>query len=59
MHRYEPHAMKLEDTRREVTEAPRRVPVRVDSDVLVIGGGPAGVGAALADPGANLVELGA
>jgi hypothetical protein len=48
MHRYDPHAMKLEDTRREVTEAPRRVPVRVDSDVLVIGGGPAGVGAALA-----------
>ena len=31
-----------------VWEAPRCVPVRSDDDVLVCGGGPAGVGAALA-----------
>lgn len=31
-----------------VLESPRRLPIRADVDVLVCGGGPAGVGAALA-----------
>jgi hypothetical protein len=33
---------------RTVTEAPRKMPVVADVDVLVVGGGPAGVGAGLA-----------
>lgn len=40
------HPMRLEAG--AVHEAPRRLPVRDDLDVLVCGGGPAGVGAALA-----------
>ena len=41
------HAMSLDDTA-AVIEQPRRTPVVRDVDVLVVGGGPAGVGAALA-----------
>jgi hypothetical protein len=41
-----PHYMSLTDG--GVDEAPRHTPVVADVDVLVVGGGPAGVGAALA-----------
>jgi len=41
------HAMSMEG-RDAVLEQPRRTPVVSDVDVLVVGGGPAGVGAALA-----------
>jgi ribulose 1,5-bisphosphate synthetase/thiazole synthase len=40
--------MNIEPGAKVVVEAPRRTPVAADVDVLVIGGGPAGVGAALA-----------
>jgi hypothetical protein len=43
-----PHGMQIDRTNRTVTEAPRRTPVAADVDVLVVGGGPTGVGAALA-----------
>ncbi|MBM4046115.1 MAG: FAD-dependent oxidoreductase [Planctomycetes bacterium] len=43
-----PHGMTIDGTRRTVQEAPRRTRVVADVDVLVVGGGPAGVGAALA-----------
>lgn len=42
------HPMTVESESKMVVEAPRRTPVVADVDVLVIGGGPTGVGAALA-----------
>ncbi|NLY02598.1 MAG: FAD-dependent oxidoreductase [Rhodopirellula sp.] len=42
------HAMTVDRAANLVMEAPRQTPVAADVDVLVIGGGPAGVGAALA-----------
>ncbi len=42
------HASTVEKNRAFVAEAPRRTRVAADVDVLVIGGGPAGVAAALA-----------
>ena len=41
-------SMTVERSSRTVLEAPRRTPVAADVDVLVVGGGPTGVGAALA-----------
>lgn len=46
--RESPHPMNVEAASRVVVESPRRTPVRADVDVLVVGGGPAGVAAALA-----------
>ncbi len=43
-----PHGMQIDTAGRSVLEAPRRTPVAADVDVLVVGGGPTGVGAALA-----------
>lgn len=43
-----PHGIAIDRAARTVTEAPRRTPVVADVDVLVVGGGPTGVGAALA-----------
>jgi len=43
-----PHPMEIADGAATVVEAPRRTPVAADVDVLVVGGGPAGIGAALA-----------
>lgn len=43
-----PHPMTLLGDRRAVLEAPRRTPVAAEVDVLVAGGGPAGIAAALA-----------
>lgn len=43
-----PHPMELRADGRVVVEAPRSTPVVADVDVLVVGGGPTGVGAALA-----------
>jgi len=40
--------MAVEREAGHVLEAPRRTPIAADVDVLVVGGGPAGVGAALA-----------
>lgn len=42
------HPMSLDRSRNVVIESPRRTPVIADVDVLVVGGGPAGVTAALA-----------
>ena len=42
------HPMAVDRSRRQVQEAPRQTPVAADVDVLVIGAGPAGIGAALA-----------
>ncbi|NQT11466.1 MAG: FAD-dependent oxidoreductase [Planctomycetes bacterium] len=42
------HPMSVDRERLRVEEAPRRTPVAADVDVLVVGGGPTGVGAALA-----------
>jgi hypothetical protein len=42
------HPMEIRPGERLVVEAPRRTPVATDVDVLVVGGGPTGVGAALA-----------
>jgi len=42
------HAMKIGQSRETVVESPRTIPVVADVDVLVVGGGPAGVAAALA-----------
>ncbi len=42
------HPMTIDRAAKLVVEAPRRTPVAADVDVLVVGGGPAGVGAALA-----------
>ena len=47
LHRHIPHAFTL-DGSGAVSEAPRQTPVAAEMDVLVIGGGPAGIGAALA-----------
>src|SRR5688572_20921259 len=47
-HHDETHASTVEAGRKAISEAPRRTPVAADVDVLVIGGGPAGIGAALA-----------
>jgi len=46
IHRDAVHDKQLKDGR--LVESPRRLPIRHDVDVLVCGGGPAGVGAALA-----------
>lgn len=43
-----PGASSIEGDRSSVQEAPRKTPVVADVDVLVVGGGPAGIGAALA-----------
>lgn len=43
-----PHPMEVQPGLRAVVEAPRRTPIAADVDVLVVGGGPTGVGAALA-----------
>ena len=43
-----PSASPIDSFRPVVHEAPRRTPVAADVDVLVVGGGPAGVAAALA-----------
>jgi len=45
---YKAHLMHVEGSRKVVLEAPRHTPVAADVDVLVVGGGPTGVGAALA-----------
>lgn len=42
------HPMEVQPGAQVVLESPRRTPVAADVDVLVIGGGPTGVGAALA-----------
>lgn len=42
------HAMAVAQDARSVREEPRNTPVRGQTQVLVVGGGPAGVGAALA-----------
>lgn len=42
------HSMSIDGPARVVLEAPRRTRIAADVDVLVVGGGPAGVGAALA-----------
>ena len=42
------HPMEIQIGGRAVVEMPRRTPVAADVDVLVVGGGPTGVGAALA-----------
>ncbi|MEW6358389.1 MAG: FAD-dependent oxidoreductase [Planctomycetota bacterium] len=44
----EVHGKKISLKREAVTESIRRTPVAADVDVLVVGGGPAGVGAAVA-----------
>jgi glycine/D-amino acid oxidase-like deaminating enzyme len=46
--RLPPHPMGIAAGRASVREAVRETPVRATCDVLVVGGGPAGVGAALA-----------
>lgn len=43
-----PHPMEIQADGQAVVESPRRTPVAADVDVLVVGGGPTGVGAALA-----------
>ena len=43
-----PHPMEVQPGARVVVEAPRHTPVSADVDVLVVGAGPAGIGAALA-----------
>ena len=43
-----PPIVTIDANRSAVEEAPRRTPVAADVDVLVVGGGPTGVGAALA-----------
>lgn len=43
-----PHSMAIEKGMRVVVESPRHTPVAAEVDVLVVGGGPTGVGAALA-----------
>ena len=43
-----PHPMAVQPGAGVVVESPRRTPVAADVDVLVVGGGPTGVGAALA-----------
>jgi len=43
-----PHTMEVQPGARVVVEAPRHTPVAADVDVLVAGGGPTGIGAALA-----------
>ena len=43
-----PHPMAVEKGAHAVLESPRRTPVVAEVDVLVVGGGPTGVGAALA-----------
>jgi hypothetical protein len=48
MTRQPPHPMAVDHAARVVLESPRRTPVVADIDVLVAGGGPAGVAAALA-----------
>lgn len=48
LHQSAPHGMTVDRVAKCVAEAPRRTPVAADVDVLVIGGGPTGVGAALA-----------
>ncbi len=52
-----PHEMKCDPARDFVLEAPRRTRVAADVDVLVVGGGPAGVGAALAAAGEGVRVL--
>ncbi|NOY81675.1 MAG: FAD-dependent oxidoreductase [Kiritimatiellaeota bacterium] len=42
-----PHRIRVDSSRTHVAEAPRRTPVAADADVLVVGGGPSGVAAAL------------
>lgn len=46
LHQLQPHAHTI--SLQTVTESPRETPVVAEVDVLVVGGGPAGVGAALA-----------
>lgn len=46
--RTKPHPMEVQPNARVVVEAPRHTPVAADVDVLVVGGGPTGIGAALA-----------
>ncbi|MCE5237222.1 FAD-dependent oxidoreductase [bacterium] len=48
LHQEQPRALRLGTGRDIVTEPPRDTPVVAEVDVLVVGGGPAGVGAALA-----------
>lgn len=48
LQQHQPHDMGLAQGRQTVTESPRQTPVVAEVDVLVVGGGPAGVGAALA-----------
>ena len=43
-----PHPMAVEKGLQVVVESPRRTPVAAEVDVLVVGGGPTGIGAALA-----------
>lgn len=47
-HKLAAHPMQVAKDGKAVVESPRRTPVAADVDVLVVGGGPAGVGAALA-----------
>lgn len=46
--RHAVHPMEIDGAGRTVVESPRRTPVAAAVDVLVVGGGPTGVGAALA-----------
>jgi len=43
-----PHGMDIRPAARIVVESPRHTPVAADVDVVVVGGGPAGIGAAVA-----------
>lgn len=51
LQKQEPHAIEVDAGQHEVLEAPRNTPVVAEVDVLVCGGGPTGIGAALAAAG--------
>ena len=44
----------MENTRKKILEPAREIPVRAETDILIVGGGPAGIMAAEAASGAGL-----